>query len=923
MIKLQHDSLRNATRFGGWPSPSSTPVPSSPVKMPSHGTSNTGASNAADSFTRSELQKKIVLLKAAAVGDLAGVNCMLAQGADVNTEYDPVMMGEGLAADADIVKVQLRWQKVDAPNYVYSIGVWEALPPGSTALILASRAGNVEIVQRLLAEPSIDCNKFTTEAKNRWRSHQTALHWASRLGCTDVVRALLSDKRVDLGLATVYGFTAWGLAVQQGHLAIVEQFLACPRLTLYWAMWDEEQIAKFTDFGMDVEKLKACDCWQAFHVVISGGSENRLDVVRRCMQDERIRRFYFDPGNQCLLPRMMQGLRMAISLDFSPAMLAVLLESGFSPNESFDDGATLLDDVVKRRMVEHTRVLLLHNAESTLLTPVKRAQLLGDALQMRKLVLDGANVQSLKRRDSLMRCEAGSEVAEQGDYVPALHRMVLQGDNEDVVEMVRQELRVLQSSGIAHELLDEGKLPAAFYAVELGHLAVAQCLFKLAYGFQDALVDELIEACRCGSEVPQGERSFRVCCVLIESEALEHPNYRVAALSFLKTWCSSLIATRFLEKTERFEEFRQLCWRKNDGFYKRVDDGITISMLAQAACIAADARTEPVRQDDEGIIPPIKFYRELSTKGGLSFDHEAAVAMSFAYLGQGLESAFEKDIENLFHGSPARVVTVAPKSFQRMQNKMLNPAEHGDERIAKPRCAKNVDVLRGCIIVQTVSELEAAFSKLQEAYEVVRVKNTHHPSTDGFRGGYRSLLVNFVYKPGVTWAQLFGGKITFDLSDFMKMFQKLSTPVEENCNHLGDLWLDWVEGQGIHNSFKNLMGLQGLQVISSEHPEDPVRMIVELQLVLEPYFEGRAVSHMLFKIGRCDTGAMEMVRDFFQEFFHKEARQDERLVVVRDIALAVKEGRPVPERATATLEGERTREVTVEAAACLAPGQEM
>merc|ERR1719379_363987 len=101
---------------------------------------------------------------------------------------------------------------------------------------------------------------------------------------------------------------------------------------------------------------------------------------------------------------------------------------------------------------------------------------------------------------------------------------------------------------------------------------------------------------------------------------------------------------------------------------------------------------------------------------------------------------------------------------------------------------------------------------------------------------------------------------------------KQPTPLEENRTHVGDLWLDWAGRQGIHSSNKNLMAMQGLQVISAEHPHEPVRMIAELQLVLEPYFEGRAVSHLLFKIARCDTGAMEMVRDFHQEYYLKEKK---------------------------------------------------
>jgi len=296
-------------------------------------------------------------------------------------------------------------------------------------------------------------------------------------------------------------------------------------------------------------------------------------------------------------------------------------------------------------------------------------------------------------------------------------------------------------------------------------------------------------------------------------------------------------------------------------------------------------------------VPPIKYYRDYSTRSTLSFDHESAVARSYAYLGLALEEVFENDVRSLFRDFPAKIVTVAPKSFQRMQNKLLNPAEHGNPSMARPRCARNVDVLRGCIVVQSVPELQAAFSKLQSTYKIMRVKNTHDPSTDGYRG-YRSLLVNFMYEPGVTWAQLFGGDITFDVSDFQNMFLKKVTPIKENENHLGNLWVDYVEANQTSPSIASLMAVQGLQNISKEHPNEPVRMVCELQLVLEPYFEGRAVSHLLFKVARCDTGAMEMVRDFYQEYFLKEGRLDEHLLAVRDIAVAVKEGRPPPKRVT-------------------------
>lgn len=148
--------------------------------------------------------------------------------------------------------------------------------------------------------------------------------------------------------------------------------------------------------------------------------------------------------------------------------------------------------------------------------------------------------------------------------------------------------------------------------------------------------------------------------------------------------------------------------------------------------------------------------------------------------------------------------------------------------------------------------------------------------------------MSILYKPGLTWAQLFGDKVTFDLREWAFHIHKnksFACPIEENQTQLGQLWLDYILERSAN--LRSILGLQGWQVISSEQPHESVRMIAELQLVLEPYFAGRAVSHMLFKIARCDTGSMEMVRDFFQEYFHKEVqRYDERLQAVMDIAMS-------------------------------------
>lgn len=361
-------------------------------------------------------------------------------------------------------------------------------------------------------------------------------------------------------------------------------------------------------------------------------------------------------------------------------------------------------------------------------------------------------------------------------------------------------------------------------------------------------------------------------------------------MAFLKPWCSSLVAARYLANIERFHELSGLCQARNRTFYQAIDSQVTSSVLERAALIGKDMPFAAPRQDDAGIIPPLTFYHDFAKGMSVSIDVDIGTTYAYALLGQGLQSVFEFEVRQMFHGSTSLVSMAAPKSFQRMQNKLLNPTEHGDPNIARPRCAQNLDVLRGCVIAKDVLQLEEAYNKVLKAFDVVRVKNTHDPSV---ALGYRSLLINFVFQPGLTWAQLFGGRVAFDARDSHSDGEMQFCAIEGNETYASSVWKAYV-ARGTPKR-ERLYALQGLQVISSQQPEAPVKMIAELQLVLEPYFAGRAASHLLFMIARCDTGAMEMVRDFVQEYYKREGPCDEsegpcdeRLQAVRDIAMAVR-----------------------------------
>lgn len=106
--------------------------------------------------------------------------------------------------------------------------------------------------------------------------------------------------------------------------------------------------------GFDVDGLLASECAAALQTLY-GAAENRLEVVRRCLQNERVHRVFCDRKVQAMLPSVLRGMHPLVMFGMSPAMLALFLEFGMSANDRFEDGSTPLDVFIELRSVEHMR----------------------------------------------------------------------------------------------------------------------------------------------------------------------------------------------------------------------------------------------------------------------------------------------------------------------------------------------------------------------------------------------------------------------------------------------------------------------------------------------------------------------------------------------------------------------------------------
>ena len=101
----------------------------------------------------------------------------------------------------------------------------------SLSLYEASQEGNVEAVQRLLAEDGVNVNQAQKEGA-------TPLYIASQQGHTKVVELILAHDGVEVNQATKEGATPLYVASEKGHTKVVELLLAHDGVEVNQAMED-------------------------------------------------------------------------------------------------------------------------------------------------------------------------------------------------------------------------------------------------------------------------------------------------------------------------------------------------------------------------------------------------------------------------------------------------------------------------------------------------------------------------------------------------------------------------------------------------------------------------------------------------------------------------------------------------------------
>jgi len=322
---------------------------------------------------------------------------------------------------------------------------------------------------------------------------------------------------------------------------------------------------------------------------------------------------------------------------------------------------------------------------------------------------------------------------------------------------------------------------------------------------------------------------WRLTQKLFATRQFELKKHFKGAEALLRPWCGTISALRFFKgRCDDFARLRELCAQGSSTIYNQIDAELGISVLKSIQTVGENEPSDGIRQDDDGLLPEMKYIYDEEKGNIVGGDQEMFTAISITLVALGCADIFDNDMRKLFSPIIDEIHCAPPKSYSRMLNKLLNPAEHGDPSIPKPRPMKNVDVIRICVVVKKPEDVEVAFKALKGKYKVLRVKNSHDPSV---AGNYRSLLVNLAYDSALTYSEVFG-----------------DGHHDNNGNHFatsetGQAWLNHTLTQSPRLDWQ--WGLQALWRIARTQPERRVVVASEVQIIYKPCMDGREVTHML------------------------------------------------------------------------------
>lgn len=221
----------------------------------------------------------------------------------------------------------------------------------------------------------------------------------------------------------------------------------------------------------------------------------------------------------------------------------------------------------------------------------------------------------------------------------------------------------------------------------------------------------------------------------------------------------------------------------------------------------------------------------------MTFDEECVYIHTLRLVCKALDFKYQALVGEVVNKHGGELKSAPVKGDQRMRNKALSEEDHALQ--PRPRPALNIDCVRCCATFEQPQALIACIESLKEKFKVIRVKNgfalDEAAAAQGYH--YRSLMLNLLYEPGITYGQL----AQEAQGDVRSMWPGYNILMPEN--HLV-AWSTW--RVQLLRAFEHLQG--------PALKDKPVRVVCEVQLLLKPYLSARKQMHFLYKVARSTSG---------------------------------------------------------------------
>lgn len=230
---------------------------------------------------------------------------------------------------------------------------------------------------------------------------------------------------------------------------------------------------------------------------------------------------------------------------------------------------------------------------------------------------------------------------------------------------------------------------------------------------------------------------------------------------------------------------------------------------------------------------------------------EAAYIVLLLSAVHAVDHLFQDKAKEICESVGGSVRAPPPKGFMRMWAKL--DTDHA--KAASPKAAENIDTNRVAWIFQEPKQLRDAFAKAQEVFgPPVRIKNGYDPSFDALSDtkGYRNILANYRFIPGLTWGDLAGRS-----PEHAEASKKTNAAWDKFRQLLLDTYLNmgFIDEASMDDELRQYLkccDAARRHYCSKKMRKEPVAIVVEIQYMLQCYFDMRKYTHTWYKIVRAE-----------------------------------------------------------------------